>query len=470
MNQAGPNPSATFTRLAVVAFPLVLVLSVFAALQANGQPYHLASAAVVFFFSGGAWALSAKSPSLYSRSGETCYILGYIATIGGLGALAYRVSQQPSLLEPAGIKDVLSKASVALLSTLIGLVAMNVLKAKAAQPQDNEEQMIERLLREVARVLEQQGARSNEALANLFQTADLAKRMQEMATSVENGSASMAALQEASGKANENLSTLSGHMKTLNDSVCAFRDATREAGAQWVQVNTQLGDAAKMGESVTKTGTAVDGLEKSVSKLSGQLSAYEQTLAGVQTTSQALLGELQNRLNTLLPVPGAIHELVTAANAVAPTLREVGQNFSDLSHVNQNVRALVANVQDLNHGLQAGNHALETMGSRSQELDSGLGAVLQALAQVTPPLRQFGDVATDLKPGLDGLSGNVKQLSEFSASVAELQTAVAELSAGFSKVNTEMGDVQKVIEGFVKTMARVITNNSAPPGPIHVRR
>lgn len=129
-------------------------------------------------------AVRARSNALLSyRLGETLYILGYVATISGLGAVAWQIGQNPSLLSPEKIPGVLARGAVALFSTVIGLIGMNLLRSHG-QSLDLQrgvaDEEAQRFAEQIEQILKKTEVERAQTFLNAFQAADLTRQLTAM--------------------------------------------------------------------------------------------------------------------------------------------------------------------------------------------------------------------------------------------------------------------------------------------------
>lgn len=476
MNQAGSGRKLHIDKISAVALLVVLALSVAAGLTPFGPHLHLGCVVVVAAYASYAVRVSLKNPARSARLGETTYLLGYIGTICGLGAIGIQIGEHPELLTNKGIPQVLFRGAIALLSSVIGLIGMNLVKLqedKIEEPREEIEEMISRLLPAFKNQLESalQVTETNRFQSFLegFKAPGLAENMASMAASLKEGAASIALLKTASIEAKESMKVLGEQMAAVSGAAKTFCEATQQISPVWKEMTSSVNEAAQLGVTVNQTTAALAGFQEAAGGAQGVMQQHVTMLGTLQSEITAVLLELRAKLEGTGKLADSVGRFVELANKVAPTLETLGHTFADVSQINQNVKELVVNMRQLNGELITTRAATGDISANAREMTNSTGTLVMHIGNkihdfeliadrmgtVAEAFDQMGPVIHRLKDNLqaaEGFSGAVSTLVE---GMGELRNQLAATTTNLESTTTKMDEAKAVVDDFVTVTGKV---------------
>jgi ABC-type transporter Mla subunit MlaD len=426
------------------------------------------------------FVLARGNAQVASRMGENVYFLGYLLTITGLGLLAYEIGKDPTMLDKEKIHEVFIKGGNAVIATLIGLIGMNLIKGYAQsleQKQEQEADVVERILSKFAERLEQSQVSQGQELIKIVEASQLSRNMQALSSQLDAGSRSIETLKQTSILTIGTLQELASQMTAIHQSSKGFAEVTAAIGPAWQQINANIQAAAGLNGEITALTTGIKHLHENVAAGTTQTKEFVEASKRHHEEIVRTMQTLQLRMQSLTPLTGAVDEFLKTANLVASTLKTIGQDFSEVDNLNQNLAKLVATTGQLNTEFTTGKTAmgqlndafttgegrLLTINEKSKDLVLAIGDLtaelntqVHTLTTLAKPFEEFAKLSEQVTPVLNQTGANVKHLTDFTKSIADLQESVVKLKDSFKDGKTEMDGISKVLDNFVRMMETTI--------------
>jgi chromosome segregation ATPase len=400
-------------------------------------------------------------------------------------------SKDPTLLDKENINQVFIKGGNAVVATLIGLIGMNLIKGYAQsleQKQEQEADVVERILSKFADRLEQSQVSQGQELIKIFEASQLSQNMQTLASQLDAGSKSIETLKQTSVLTNATLQELASQMTAIHQSAKGFAEATAIVGPTWQQISANIQDAAGLNAEITALASGIKNLHENLAAGSKETQQFMDVSRQHHEEIVKTMQTLQLRMQTLTPLTGAVDEFLKTTNMVASTLETIGQHFSEVDNLNQNLAKLVATTGQLNTELAAGKTG---MGALNAELTTGETHILSlnqkskemeltidnlvaelkhqvhTLTTLTEPFNEFAELSSRISPILNQTDANIGHLTDFAGSMASLKTGVQELDGAIKSAKgevaeaakaakTETEDITKALDNFVRAMEAMI--------------
>lgn len=476
MNQAGSGRKLHIDKISAVGLLVVLALSVAAGLTPFGPHLHLGCVVVVAAYASYAVRVSLKNPARSARLGETTYLLGYIGTICGLGAIGIQIGDHPELLTNKGIPQVLFRGAIALLSSVIGLIGMNLVKLqedRLEEPREEIEEMISRLLpafkNQLESALQVTEAHRFQSFLEGFKAPGLAENMASMAASLKEGAASVALLKTASVEAQGSMKVLAEQMAAVSGAAKTFCEVTQQISPVWKEMTSSVNEAAQLGKTVIQTTAALAGFQGATGSAQGVMQQHATMLRTLQSEMTAALVELRAKLEGTGKLADSVGRFVELANKVSPTLETLGHTFADVSQINQNVKELVVNMRQLNGELMATRGATSDISANAREMTNSTGTLVMHIGNKVHDFEQIGDrmgivgaAFEQMGPIIHRLKDNLQAAEGFSGAVStlvegmgELRTQLAATTANLEVTTTKMDEAKSVVDDFVTVTGKV---------------
>ena len=348
--------------------------------------------------------------------------------------------------------------------------------------------MVERILSKFAERLEQSQVSQGQELIKIFEASQLSQNMQTLASQVDAGSKSIETLKQTSVLTNATLQELASQMTAIHQSAKGFAEVTAAIGPTWQQISANIQAAADLNAEITALTSGIKHLHENVAAGNTQTKEFVEASKQHHEEIVKTMQTLQLRMQSLTPLTGAVDEFLKTANLVASTLKTIGQNFSEVDNLNQNLANLVATTGQLNTELAAGKTG---MGAINAELTTGETRILNlnqkskemelaidnlvaelkhqvhTLTTLSQPLSEFAELSNRIGPILNQTDANIGHLTDFAMSMAGLKAGVQELDGAIKSAKgevdgaakaakTETEGITKVLDNFVRAMEATI--------------
>jgi len=462
-----------FTPLDAISlgfFAAVLAVSIFAAVtpRESGRPWgHLLAAVFVFSYGVLAWWTTRTNALLAFRLGETLYLLGYVATICGIGAIAWQIGQDPTLLSGPKIPSVLARGSLALLSTVIGLIGMNYLRSHGQSldlQRSEADQEARRLAEQIEQVLRKTEVERAQTFLSAFQSADLTQQLAAMSANLRAAAESLAAFKSDAHEVNQTWTNVLAGLNGLNAALSQFKELADGLNTSWADLGEGIKQAPELGRAAQTATAALNQLGSTVGQLQQTTAAVNAALAPVQSGLVNAVQMLQDRLEKLPPLADAVARFVELANRVAPTMEVLITTFQDIRSINENLRLAVGSLQNFNEQLNNANKATGDVATNADKLikstDNLVAEVanqLHKLKSLTEDWGKLGETVKELAPAMKDLKQQLGTVQEFSARVAELTQALARAEGILTSTTTKLDEVPAVVKDFIDTTRKLLT-------------
>lgn len=468
----GPRKFSHWDAVSLGFFIGVLLVSLLAASQpAKGQSLqgHLLAMLMVAAFGVYAAWTSWDDASLSFRLGETLYLLGYVATICGLGAIAWQIGQDPTLLSAPKVPEVLARGALALLSTVIGLIGMNYLRMRGQSlesPRAQAELEARQIAEQLEQVLRKTEVERAQTFLSAFQSADLTQQLGAMTEQLRAAAEALAAFRTDSQRVKKTWAEMLTGLSGLNGALQQFQERAEGLSASWAALREQLQQAPPLGQAAQEATAALNQLGSAAGPLQQMAAAILQVLGPLRSDLLQAAQQLQERLNQLPPLAEAVARFVELANQVAPTLRVLGDSYQDISNINTYLHHAVTNLQSFNQELIASSNATGGLAAHSDKLLKSTDTLVAEIANQVHRLKKLsgdldqlsGSVAM-LAPALQPLVPQIETLRAFSVQLNELVQGVERTQQVLDSTTAKLEEVPAVVGNFITTTRHLLVDS-----------
>lgn len=454
-----------------------IVLTVLAAFL--GRPWSwlawLSNGVILLY---GGWTLPwyRQSVALSARIGENAYFIGYLTTIAGLCGIAFEIGHDPDLLKVINLPTVLAKGAMALVTTISGLVVMNLLKQHAQTLELEEEHrgtkeadVVTQLLEKFAEKMIESERTRDDNLAKLFESSKLGAHMQGLAANLKSGADSLGTLQSTANDANQTLTKLGQHMSALEASVTKFNAVTESLAPAWKQISGDIGKATGLNEAVSQMTTSMQGFSTAMTEGQTKTREFTESAVELQTgvlNSIRISGE---QLRTIAPLGPSVGQFVELAGKVTPMLHALGENFGKLDDIHKSFQSFHKTLQETNDQFVKAAGGAQSMSTTSREfaaanadLVAQLRTEVVTLKNLSEPLNQFGQACADMTPRLDTIRANIGALDQFTASVGQMREAANGFNSALTSSAQLAHELRRAIDDFASLKAKLGASASEP--------
>jgi len=210
-------------------------------------PLHIFATVTVAVYWGLLEIQARKAVDVHTQHPESVYIVGYIATIGGFAGLAVFLGKDATRITDfkVTLPMILERGGFAVISTLVGLVAMNVLKLQAdarSTPKNEQEEFIQQFSKTFANEF-------TKSLGSAEQTAAFSENLARMTGQMTSSAAAMDRLQTTGEQVELAMQAAEKRMPQLVDALVQFEELTNKVLPAWREITKQVGDAATFSHS-----------------------------------------------------------------------------------------------------------------------------------------------------------------------------------------------------------------------------
>lgn len=380
---------------------------------------------------------AARQPVHAHRFSEDAYLLGYIGTIAGLGAIAYRISLKPDLLATDNLTSILRDGALALLSTIFGLVAMNVIKTKGyvLDPGASDE----------AGVVGRPGP-GGFPMPSAAAVEEMARLAGTLAEAARGAGLFRSGMQETLAA----MQTFNSQVATLTSSAGTLAEATKTFGPVWQQLADTCQRTPDVAEQLGRSVKALEALgvalESILPPLEAQAEGFRLGNAEIKqqtTLLEANRGELARINGSLQTSSDALAHLANATSRAEAGLRSLGETGPATEILGQRVQAAAEAVETLHGWLTQTTAGLDGFATRLRETDETASRADKSLSELVGRVGQAMAILED----------KIAQLQPLAPAVSELITRLNQAEQPLKAVTESFRDIQNIrsnLEGTVQ--------------------
>jgi chromosome segregation ATPase len=472
---AGPSPR---TRV-IIGVSFVGVLA--CAWLATGIPkpfiyaetaHLLAALAVLVFGLYAGWAAHGN-PQLGFQLGETVYLLGYVATIAGLGAIALQIGQDHSLLSASKVPTILQRGALALVSTLFGLIGMNLLRWHG-QSHDLQRGEAEQQARRLAELIEQVLRRTEVERAKIFlqafESADLTQQLAAMSANLRAAAESLAAFKSDAHEVKQTWTNVLAGLNRLNGALSQFKELADGLNTSWAGLGEGIRQAPELGRAAQTATAALNQLASAVAQLQQTSAAINTELAPLQAglkgfrldADEAMLnwGGVQAALTGLNQ---ALRQFKELADALVASWAGLGEQLAQAPQLGQAVQSttealdrLGGAVSQLQQTTAAVNTALAPLQS---ELANAVQMLQDRLAKLPPladAVARLVELANKVAPTMEVLSGTYRDIGGINDSLRVLAHSLQTFNDQLNAANNATSDVATNADELIRSTDNLV--------------
>ncbi len=406
--------------------PVVAVVAVFFSALAGWTEWKAVAIAVPFAWWIGLIAYgyfvsrtASGDAETLNQLGEHYYFVGYISTITGLGCVLGRLGMQPGLIETPA--ELLPLAGVSVLCTIVGLIGMNSLRAKAfelerqarAKDAERDANRTRDFIAQIAQNFDSFQARMEklestrmEEFSRLMNASELSQILMQLIGNIQQGAAGLNRLQEVSSQATQTVHQLGLEWGSM--------------GRKLVDMNKRIGKMLRDAEKVQINWEQIAGHSDRIEMLVGHL---DRAAASMKT-----LGEHAQ----------AAKEQFKPLGEAAATAQRNTQNWNEQTiKMRREIDDTCTAFSNLCHKLET--TAKKELGDFCAEFQNAFHKLRNSMTSARDFVERLeestGKVAV-FSESLDGMVGKTAQHSQtFDAFKANLEQTAATLREQFQKLS-----------------------------------
>jgi len=365
-----------------------------------------------------------KAVELSTQHPESVYIVGYIATIGGFAGLAVFLGKDAARITDfkGTLPMILERGGFAVISTLVGLVAMNVLKMQAdtqSHPGSEQDEFINKFSEKFA-------TEFTKTLGNTEQTTALAQVMAQATTIAP----IMNQLGTRAQEVQEVMQAAAKQMPQLEEGLARFQALSDKVLPAWDKVTGQVEEAARLNAALAKSADAMQGVQISSTASAKAVGAFAEALPVLQKQFTEMLGQVRLRLDALNQFGDELTRFLDYARQASPILTALREGFGDLVGIGENLKLVSGSLLRVNEQLLTFQRGAIDLTQTSGDFGRNIGTLsiqistaMNELARLTVPLQRIGEMAETAASASTWFEGHADGLQAFKDNLTGLVAA-----------------------------------------------
>lgn len=430
-----------------IFFAIVAGGLAFAAAFYEKVPLHMFATGMVVIYGVLLFIHIRKTNDAHAQHPESVYIVGYIATIGGFAGLAVYLGRNSGQI--ADFKTVLpmilERGGFAVVSTLVGLVAMNVLKMQAdgdAGVKLEQEEFAQQIATQISK-----------SLGNAEQTAEFTQNMAQMAGQMAGNIEAMNHMQATAREVEGVMQAASQQMPQLVEGLARFEELSNKVLPVWDRMAEQADEAAKLNTALANSAEAMERVQKSSVASATAIETFAQSLPVLQQQFTGMLEQIRLRLDTLNRFGDELTRFLDYARTANPILVALGDGFGNVGEVKANLQLVSDNLKRTNDQLitfnQGAIELTQTSGDFGRNigtLGSQISTAMTELARLTKPLQQIGKMAEQAASASQWFEGHGDGLEKFKDNLTGMVAAAEGLKGAVEKTEEAVGSSARTLQ------------------------
>ena len=427
-----------------------------------------------------------------TRYGDFVYFLGYLTTIFALVLVAFRIHEDPKMLDKLDV--LLYRGAVAISSTVVGLVGMFIFRVAAPTHEAGERDgpaggdaaevlasQVDKFARQIDQELENLKRRSTDVHLAFDQVLErfndqhtravgdvvakvmgLAGSVDTLSSRINQSAEGLETLHKATLGASGSLTEVAGQAKTMKDAVETLEKVSGRLAPAWEKVGGQLGTLANLAEKVEDLGRTLDSLQTAFGLCSNEMKQFTQL--SIQSRQQLMdclddVARQAGQIGTLAQTVTTFADAARQIAEVAPKLNTIIANLRDAVPVKDAVEQLRIAVVSLNGALGESANATGSIVDNSRQMTTEienlvtqLSTKVHELNNLAVPSAEFSPAMDQLGPSLKTLAKGTDALGKLGAEAATVQQTITGLEEAASKAAGQMEHLGPVISSFVEAV------------------
>ena len=419
---------------------------------------HWFATVVVAIYAIVLFTYSHKTKDIHTQHPESVYIVGYIATIAGFAGLAVFLGKEADQFQDFKnlLHIILTRGGCAVVSTLVGLVAMNLLKIQAdghSSPKTEQDDFIEKLSGQFA-------TKFNDSLATLEQTAGLSQVLTQ-ATAV------LPVMNQLSSQAQEVERVMvdaSQQMPQLVQCMARFEELTKNVLPAWEKLSNQAVEAAKLNTALANSAVAMESVQISANASAKAIGSFAQSLPELQGKFTELLSHVQVKLDSLNQFGDELTRFLQYAHEAGPVLTSLRNGFGDVTGIGEDLKLVSRNLAEMNNQLLAFNGGAITLTQTSGDFGRNIGTLsvqistaMLELARLTEPMKRIGEMAEKATTVSAWFSDHNNGVADFTNNLKDLVATSEALKGAVGYTTEAVTSSTKSIKELQELMPKLAT-------------
>ena len=444
-----------------ISFALVAGGFAFGAAFVEKLPLHILATATVVVY----WLVlnndirklkDGHSQNAHLQHPESVYIVGYIATIGGFAGLAVYLGRSSggTIDFKTALPMILERGGFAVVSTLVGLVAMNVLKMQAdVQAGNNKEQeeFAQRIASEISK-----------SLGNAEQTAEFTKNMAQMASEMAGNVNALNQMQTTAREVEGVMQLASQQMPQLVCGMERFEELTSKVLPAWAQITDQTAEAARLNAALANSAESMEKIQAASGSSAESLKLFSEALKPLPKQFSELLDEVRKRLESLNRFGDELTRFLEYAREAGPILTTVRGGFEDIAGIGENLKLLSATLLRVNGQLLtfqtdavAVKENTDGFGQNIGNLSVQISTAVRELARLTEPMKRIGEMAEQAASASQWFEGHATGLGAFRDNLTGLVSSAEALKGAVTETKDAVTSSAITLKELQELMPRL---------------
>lgn len=379
---------------------------------------------------------------------ESVYIVGYIVTIAGLAGIAVQIGSDPAAFGDYQkmLPIVLKGGGAAVLSTLVGLIFMNILKMMNDN-HTHEEEREDRHISEMSKRFAEEFARS---LGSQKSTAGFKDNLERMSSQLMSGALGVERLAHAAVQAEENIGRISVQMNAFVTSMGRLQDTAVSVAEIWKDLPTHAAATTQLKEAMAGSATAMSAMgtssEMAATSLGHLVSVFPPLTAAFKDTLTTVnkqlvkVGDSNDVLIRLL-------DWATNANLV---INELHGSFSDIRQIKDNLQQVASNLSDANSELLTFNNEAIKLGNSGTQFATGVADMSKSIWYAVTDLSRISEHIAIIGKMADVMNDNVDDttLLQFKHHITDFVTTTNSLNKTLDESKKTLTEADEAVRKF----------------------
>ena len=410
--------------------------------------HYISTAMVAMYGMTLLWLMMQGQEDGPNQHPESVYIVGYIATLGGLAGIAVRIGNNPEIFVDYNkiLPIVLKAGGVSVLSTLVGLIFMNVLKMMSDHQAHNQEAE-DRHIRDMSKCFAEELTRS---LGGQENTTAFNQGLEHMSAQLLAGATGMERLATATTQAETNISAIGAQMEKFAGAMTQMETIVNAVSAVWKDLPDHAEAAVKLKEAANSSAAALATLGTS----SGQAASSMENLAAIAPKLQAgfetTLSKVNDQLNRIGDFNDVLVRFLEWAKTATPILRELHDGFSDLGQIKDRLRQVADNLGEANRELLKFNAEAINLGKSGTQFATGIAEMSNSIKMSVTDLSRagnhikiIGEMADALGQGADS-----NTLVQFRNHVTDFVASAEAMNGTLEQTRKTLNEAEESVRRF----------------------
>lgn len=396
-----------------------------------------------------------------SQHPESVYIVGYVATLGGLAGIAVQIGYNPTLFADSTkvLPIVLKGGGVSVLSTLVGLIFMNVLKMMS-EHQVHEQEAEDRHIRAISKCFAEEFSRS---LGGAESTSAFNQGLERMSAQLLVGATGMERLMDAATQAERSITEIGLQMEKWSGSMSQMESVVTAISTVWRDLPDHAEAAVMLKEAANESAGALATLGTNSNRAAISMEGLAAVAPKLEKGFEATLAKVNDQLRRIADFNDVLVRFLEWAAHASPILHELHDGFSDLGQIKDRLRQVAENLGEANRELLKFNtEAINLATSGTQfataitEMSNGIKLAVTDLSRAGNHIKIIGEMADALDQGADA-----NTLNRFRSHVANFVASAEAMNGTLEQTRNTLTEAEESVRRFREITLEL--HKAAPP-------